>query len=87
MSNAAQFRQRTAAMLVGEPIGERPNSYQEAREMRLPNSQLLVRYSTRYYKFAEGDENIIRPDREVVIAWEDYKAGRDPVLEWVLQYK
>lgn len=87
MSNAAQFRQRTAAMLVGEPIGERPNSYQEAREMRLPNSQLLVRYSTRYYKFAEGDQNIIRPDREVVIAWEDYKAGRDPVLEWALQYK
>jgi hypothetical protein len=87
MSNAAQFRQRTAAILVGEPIGERPNSYQEAREMRLPNSQLLVRYSTQYYKFEEGGENIIRPDREVVITWQDYKTGRDPVLEWALQYK
>ncbi len=86
MSNAAQFRQ-TAALLVGEPIGERPNSYQEAREMRLPNSKLVVRYSTQYYKFAEGDENIIRPDHEVVPTWEDYEAGRDPVLDWVLQYK
>jgi len=87
MSNAAQFRQRTAALLVGEPIGERPNSYQEAREMRLPNSKLLVRYSTQYYKFAEGNENIIRPDHEVIPTWVDYTAGRDPVLDWVLQYK
>ncbi len=87
MSNAAQFRQRTAAMLVGEPIGERPNSYQEAREMRLPNSQLRVRYSTQYYEFAGKGENIIRPDREVDTFWEEYKQGRDPVLEWVLKYK
>jgi hypothetical protein len=87
MSNAAQFRQRTAAMLVGEPIGEKPSSYQEAREMRLPNSQLLVRYSTQYYKFANGGENIIRPDREFAISWEDYKTGRDPGLEWALRYK
>jgi hypothetical protein len=87
MSNATQFRKRTAAMLVGEPIGERPNSYQEAREMRLPNSQLRLRYSTLYYKFGEGEENMIRPDHEVVTDWKEYKAGRDPVLDWVLQYK
>ena len=87
MSNAAQFRQQTSATLVGEPIGERPNSYQEAREMWLPNSQLLVRYSTQYYKFVEQGENIIRPDREIITEWREYAAGRDPVLEWVLQYK
>jgi hypothetical protein len=88
MSNAAQFRQRTAAALVGEPIGERPNSYQEAREVRLPNSQLPVRYSTQYYKFAVGDrENLIRPDFEVLTTWEDYKAGHDPALDWIAQHK
>jgi len=87
MSNAAQFRQRTAALLVGEPIGERPNSYQEAREMRLPNSRLKVRYSTQYYEFVKGTENIIRPDREIAISWEDYKAGWDPVIQWALQDK
>jgi C-terminal processing protease CtpA/Prc len=87
MSNAAQFRERTAAILVGEPIGERPNSYQEAREMRLPNSKLLVRYSTQYYEFTKGGENVIRPDQLIPTDWETYKAGRDPVLEWVLQYK
>jgi len=87
MSNAAQFRQRTAAMLVGQPIGERPNSYQEPRGMRLPNSKLLVRYSTQFYKFAEGDENLIRPDREIPTTWEEYKAGKNPVLEWALKYQ
>jgi hypothetical protein len=87
MSNAAQFRSRTAALLVGEPIGERPNSYQEVRRMVLPNSHLGVRYSTRYYKFVEGGDNEVRPDREVVTSWEAYKAGRDPVLEWVLRYR
>jgi hypothetical protein len=87
MANAAQFRSRTAAILVGQTIGERPNSYQEVRQMTLPNSRLVVRYSTRYYKFVEGSENVVRPDHEVIPTWAEYKAGRDPVLEWVLKYQ
>jgi hypothetical protein len=84
MNNAAQFRSQTAALLVGQTIGEKPNGYAEVRNMMLPNSHLTVRYSTRYYKFSEGGENAIRPDREIVLSWADYKGGRDPVLEWVL---
>ena len=86
MSNSAQFRTLTAALLVGQTIGERPNSYQEAREMRLPNSRLVVRYSTQFYKFVVSGENIIRPDKEITPTWNDHKAGRDPVLEWVKAY-
>lgn len=86
MNNAAQFRAQTAAMLVGQEIGEKPNSYQEPRSMTLPNSHLTVRYSTRYYQFAASGENAIRPDQEIVPGWADYQAGRDPVLEWVLKY-
>jgi hypothetical protein len=84
MNNAAQFRSQTAALLVGQTIGEKPNSYAEVRGITLPNSHLTVRYSTRYYKFSEGPENAIRPDREIIPSWADYKAGRDPVLDWVL---
>lgn len=87
MSNAAQFRTLTAALLGGQTIGERPNSYQEAREMRLPNSRLVVRYSTQFYKFVESGENIIHPDREIIPSWTNFKAGRDPVLEWVVAQK
>jgi hypothetical protein len=34
----------------------------------------------------ESGENIIRPDQEIVPTWAEHKAGRDPVLEWVLKY-
>jgi hypothetical protein len=84
MANAAQFRTRTAAILVGQLIGEKPNSFQEAREMRLPNSHLRVRYSTQYYDFVVRGPNAVRPDHEIVPTWADYRAGRDPVLEWIL---
>ncbi len=86
MSNSAHFRSKTAAILVGQPIGEKPNSYQESRRMTLPNSRLIVTYSVRFYKFVEDGENVIRPDKEIAPNWQDYEAGRDPVLGWVLKY-
>jgi Peptidase family S41 len=86
MSNSAHFRYQTNAILVGQQIGEKPNSYQEPREMKLPNSHWTVRYSTKFYKFVETGENVIRPDREIVPTWDDYRSGRDPVLDWVLKY-
>jgi len=86
MSNAAHFRYQTNAILVGQQIGEKPNSWQEPREMKLPNSHWTVRYSTKFYKFVETGENVIRPDQEIVPTWDDYRSGRDPVLDWVLKY-
>src|SRR5208282_5497351 len=87
MSNAAQFRTMTEATLVGQSIGERPNSYQEVKQFTLPNSHFVVHYSTRYYKFLEGPDNVIAPDHEIIPTWEEYKSGHDPVLEWVLAAK
>jgi hypothetical protein len=84
MANAAHFRQRTAALLVGQTIGEKPNSYAEPEEVVLPNSHLTLRYSTRYYEFAPGGDNAIHPDQQIMPTWEQFRAGRDPVLEWVL---
>jgi hypothetical protein len=84
MANAEHFRERTKAILVGQPIGEKPNSYQEAREMALPNSRWIVRYSVRFYQLTGSGENLIRPDREIAEKWADFQAGRDPVLDWVL---
>jgi hypothetical protein len=71
MVNAIDFRKDTQAILVGEPIGERPNSYSENDEMTLPNSRIVVSYSTRYYKFVDPN-------------WPDFRAGRDPVMEWIV---
>lgn len=87
MSNAAQFRSLTHAMLVGQRVGERPNGYQEPREFTLPQSRLVVRYSTRYYQFAGSRTNVLDPDKQIPTSWDDYKAGRDAALDWVLQQK
>jgi len=84
MNNAAQFQDETKAILVGQTIGERPNSYQEPRQFRLPNSHLVVRASTLWYAFRKTGPNVVAPEKEIVPSWDDVKNGRDPVLDWIL---
>jgi hypothetical protein len=84
MNNAAQFQDDTHAITVGETIGEKPNSYQEPRQFRLPNSRLVVRASTLFYTFRKTGDNVVRPNKEIIPTWDDVKSGRDPVLDWVL---
>lgn len=87
MANATDFRKDLNAILVGEPTGARPNGYQENDEFRLPRSGLTVSYSTRYYKFQDDDTPGVLPDQVVRRTWDDYRAGRDPALEWVLSQR
>jgi hypothetical protein len=87
MSNAAHFRTRTHALLVGETIGERPNSNQEPNEVQLPNSHLALRYSTKRYTFISNGPNVIVPDIQATPTWSQFKAGDDPALDAVLSYK
>jgi hypothetical protein len=84
MVNAIDFRKELNAILVGEPTGGRPNSYSENDEFRLPNSNLEVSYSTRYYKFQDTDTPAVLPDKLIEPSWESYPSGRDPVMEWIL---
>jgi len=85
MSNAADFKNDMSAILVGEPVGERPNSYQENAEFCLPNSHLHLTVSTKHYEFVDGNPEALFPDKEIDINWSAYKAGKDPILSWILQ--
>ena len=86
MVNAVDFGARTEALLVGEPIGEKPNSYQEVRHFTLPNSGLTVGVSTKWYEFMPDDPaNEIRPDIVAPPRWEDWLLPRDNAVERVLQ--
>jgi hypothetical protein len=82
--NAVDFKKGTNATIVGEPPGERPNSYSENDEMTLPNSRIVVSYSTRYYQFLDEDVPAFLPDKRIDPDWQSFKAGRDPVMEWIL---
>ncbi|HEY3055128.1 MAG TPA: hypothetical protein VGK31_04255 [Thermoanaerobaculia bacterium] len=84
LKNAIDFRTVAHATLVGEPIGERPNSYSENDEMRLPHTGLVISYSTKYYKFLP-DDGLVTPDQRIEQNWADWLEGRDPVLEWIIK--
>ena len=88
MVNSIDFRNRCHATLLGEPIGERPNSYSERRLTVLPRSRIVVTYSVRYYKFQPSDDPpAVMPDVTIEPTWEEFRVGRDPVLEWALAHR
>ena len=80
MVNSIDFKKETNAIIIGEPPGEKPNSYSENDEMKLPNSGLIISYSTKYYKFLDVDVPAFEPDIRVDPNWKDFSAGVDPVL-------
>jgi hypothetical protein len=81
MVNAIDFKNMTNATIIGEPPGEKPNSYSENDEMTLPNSGLVISYSTKYYKFLDKDVPAFEPDVRVDPNWKDFAAGVDPALQ------
>lgn len=84
MVNALDLRHNASAVLVGEATGAQPNSYSEHGEMRLPNSGLRVSYSTRYYRFGADADAAVVPDTRIEPTWEQFRAGREQVMEWIL---
>jgi hypothetical protein len=82
--NALDLKQRTAAVFYGEPTGGKPNHYGEIQTLTLPHLKIKVSYSTKYFKFVEGDEPCLTPDVTVELTLDDYLALRDPVLDAIL---
>ena len=84
--NASEMKRTTQATFVGEASGGKPNHYGEVRSLVLPNSELMVRYSTKKFERVKGsDPPSIMPDIEVEPTFADWSNGRDPVLEAILQ--
>ena len=80
--DAIQLKQGPV-IFVGEPSGGSPNSYGEVQTLVLPNSQLNVSYSTRYFNTGYPDGPLM-PDVAVPIYSADYFARHDPFLAAVL---
>lgn len=84
MSNSVQYRQILNARLVGEPTGANPVGYQDADTFQLPFSGWTVMYSKRLYRFQETDTEGVQPDVLIRQDWEQFRAGIDNQVEWVL---
>jgi hypothetical protein len=73
---------RAGLRLAGEAPGGGLNIYGDVKVVTLPASGIVVLISARYHERAPGDDRLeIAPDAPVELTWQDYVAGRDPVLE------
>ena len=85
--NSIELKEETFATLVGEPTGGTPNGYGEVNYFELPNSKFQISYSTKYIKLIEENVNTLEPDIKVLVNSTDVFAGKDPVLDYILNSK
>jgi hypothetical protein len=85
------------AVIVGEPAAEGLKTWSEGPRFTLPNSKLQIKAATAHHDFAEARFEIgksylwdlqiavaagdIDVDLPVTLSFQDYLAGRDPVLD------
>lgn len=85
--NTLDFKDKLNAVLIGEPTGGNANSYGEVRSLVLPNSKVMVGYSTKYFNITEMYKDNIIPDVMVDETFNKYKNGIDEVYETAKNYK
>jgi len=79
---------KLGAVLVGSPTGGKPNAYGDVLTFSLPNSQIQVTYSTRFFRLIEdADPPSLMPAVAVEPTVDDLRAGRDPLLEAAVAFR
>jgi hypothetical protein len=84
--NTVDFLKNTDALIVGERTGGRPNHYGEVKRFVLPESKLVVNYSTRYFMLMEENLPSIIPDIETPLYFWQYMMGKDPAIQAIQEY-
>ena len=79
--NASSLKSSYGGVLVGEPSSGSPNHFGEIKNFELPRSKLVVHYSTKRFAAGPQGSTAIVPDHLAEPTFEDYKLGRDVILE------
>lgn len=89
MNLVTDLEKWTNAIFVGEPTGNTPSQYGDARKYVLPNSKLTVRISSVYWRDWSVSERRpwVSPDIKVELSSKEYAANVDPVLETITSYQ
>jgi tetratricopeptide (TPR) repeat protein len=79
----------TNTLFVGEPTGASPNMYGDNAPVVLPHSKLTVRLSTLWWQDMDPRDRRVwqAPDLSTELTFADYRAGRDPAMDAILNYK
>jgi hypothetical protein len=82
---ALDFANRTKATLIGMPTAGRPNFFGETNGAETPHSHIHFTWATRMnWRTDPSDHNLaLTPATVIDESFEDYAAGRDPVMEVV----
>jgi C-terminal processing protease CtpA/Prc len=82
LDNAMEWKRELRATLVGEPTGGKPGGYYgEVKKLTLPNSKLVVRYTSKYFGGPpDQDASSLTPDIAAPLTLGDLISGRDPAL-------
>jgi len=83
---AADLERSTAVTFAGEAMGGSPNLYGDARGIALPFGGQTIWMATRYWQRSTADDRriTIEPEIAATLSSKDYFAGRDPVLQAIL---
>jgi hypothetical protein len=84
LDNALKLQKDLSAILVGEPTGGAPDGYGEVSSITLPNSKLVVRFSTKRWGPKDGAHITLNPDLPVPFKLAEFIAGHDPALDAVI---
>ncbi len=82
--NAIQIKKELGAILLGEPTGGKPNHFGDIQELILPNTELMMRYSTKYFiEYPDNDISTLEPDYYVENNSFDCFNGIDSYIEFI----
>ena len=86
---AMDLERHTPVIFVGETMGAKPNHYGDSRRLRLPNTGLTIRASTRYWQLSRPTDrrDAVAPMIPVPVRSADYATQNDPVLDAVLSFR
>ena len=96
--HAAQLKQFSHAIFVGEPVGDRLDYWAEGGMMQLPHSGAVIEYADGFHRYslrdypqnrpyyATLDIPNLAPDIPVPMSSRDYFSGRDAALDAIERY-
>ncbi len=83
LMNAVEFKRHTNAVLVGQMTSGNINHYGEVRGFRLPNTKIIIGYSTRYWETWKGKKGALMPDKKITYSTANFINNKDEALEYI----
>jgi hypothetical protein len=81
LMNAVDLKRNTKAILVGQPTGGNINHFGEVRNFQLPNTKMMVTYSTKYWETWKHHDGPLMPDIRTSNSYFDYIKGVDKTVQ------